>query len=165
MAYYQSFRGGNNSVVAVKDSMILQNSSEGAVLANFQPTDGNYVLNSVQATQNYASPYEHRFSPYEFNGGTVAAIAGEDYCVVAADTRLSSGYEILSRNMTKLHAITSKCILASSGCKTDVDQLRADMDISMKVCFFYLCCMLSFYCGYSLLESYPLILCACNNKH
>ena len=32
---------------------------------------------------------ERRFSPYSDNGGSVVAIAGEDYVVIASDTRLS----------------------------------------------------------------------------
>ena len=95
-------------------------------------------------------PYSHGFSPYDFNGGTVAAVAGTDYCVVASDTRLSSGYEIKSRNVTKMHAVTGKCVLASSGCKTDVDQLRSVLDIKMKVCNFY--CMVL--CGIGCLWGY-----------
>lgn len=42
------------------------------------------------------------FDPYQLNGGLVAGVAGRDYCVLAADTRLTgpSGFEILQRQHT-----------------------------------------------------------------
>lgn len=108
-------------------------------------SEGHVVLGGEQAMEaamnkpydfpGREQPYEHRFSPYDFNGGTVAGVSGEDYLVIAADTRLSSGYEILSRNTTKLHQLNPNSILASSGCKTDMDQLRSVLDIKSKVRF------------------------------
>lgn len=43
-----------------------------------------------------------RFDPYQLNGGLVAGVAGRDFVVLAADTRLtgSSGFEILQRRHT-----------------------------------------------------------------
>jgi hypothetical protein len=86
-------------------------------------------------------PREQRFSPYENNGGyanvalieipllcisnacafprTCLAVAGDDYCIVAADSRLSVGYSILSRTTPKISPLTQKCVVASSGCNSD----------------------------------------------
>ncbi len=81
-----------------------------------------------------AVPMQHSFSPYEMNGGTVAAVAGPNYCIIASDTRCSAGYEILSRNVSHIHTFSNKnVVLASSGCKTDIDQLRSVLDIRCKV--------------------------------
>jgi len=129
------FRSSGGTVVArtasVADtSFVLQAHSEGNVPALFQPRMQGGSTHDHQSS----TIQQHGFSPYDFNGGTVAAVAGPDYCVVAADTRLSSGYEILSRKGTKLHALTETAVLASSGCKTDVDQLRSWLDIKQKVC-------------------------------
>jgi hypothetical protein len=43
------------------------------------------------------------FEPYADNGGTVVGIAGRDYCMIAADTRLADGYGISSRNISRIY--------------------------------------------------------------
>lgn len=42
------------------------------------------------------------FDPYADNSGTTVGLAGKDYCIIAADTRLSDSYMIRSRNQTKI---------------------------------------------------------------
>lgn len=94
-------------------------------ISTFEP----HILVKENPKEN---PKERGFNFYEFNGGTALAIAINDYAVIAADTRLSSGYSILTRDSSKLHELTSNCILGSAGCKTDIDQLRSVLDIKMK---------------------------------
>lgn len=85
----------------------------------------NMPLNQVQMDYvTKTTPLERRFSPYDFNGGTTVVIAGDDYAIAAGCTRMSSGYEILSRDQTKLFELTDKTVLATAGCQTDVITLR-----------------------------------------
>ncbi|CAE6077446.1 unnamed protein product [Arabidopsis arenosa] len=64
------------------------------------------------------------WSPYDNNGGTCVAIAGSDYCVIAADTRMSTGYSILSRDYSKIHKLADRAVLSSSGFQADVKALQ-----------------------------------------
>ena len=55
---------------------------------------------------------------------TTICIAGEDYAIAAGDTRMSTGYEIISRQQSKLTEFTSSTVLASVGCVSDITTLN-----------------------------------------
>ena len=42
------------------------------------------------------------FNPYTENGGTILAIAGQDFSVIAGDTRQSEGFSIQTRYAPKV---------------------------------------------------------------
>jgi len=64
-------------------------------------------------------PVEHRFDPYTSNGGTILAIAGADFSVIAGDTRQSEGYSIQTRYAPKVFRLTDKAALATNGFAAD----------------------------------------------
>lgn len=49
-----------------------------------------------------ALPIQRQFNPYSDNGGTILAIAGVDFAVIAGDTRQSEGYSIQTRYAPKV---------------------------------------------------------------
>jgi 20S proteasome alpha/beta subunit len=46
-----------------------------------------FVLAGVEEYKMGGVAIEHRFNPYRENGGSVAAIAGDDFVIIASDTR------------------------------------------------------------------------------
>ncbi|KAI4837796.1 proteasome subunit beta type-1 [Plasmodium brasilianum] len=66
-----------------------------------------------------------RWYPYIDNGGTVIGLAGKDYVILAADTRLSLSYSIYTRYCPKISKLTDKCIIGSSGMQSDIKTLHA----------------------------------------
>ncbi|TXG62703.1 hypothetical protein EZV62_009697 [Acer yangbiense] len=79
------------------------------------------------------------WSPYDNNGGSCVAIAGIDYCVIAADTRMSTGYSILTREYSKICKLADKSLMASSGFQADVKALQKFLAARHLVgsCLFY----------------------------
>ncbi|KAG8927589.1 Proteasome subunit beta type-6 [Tulasnella sp. 418] len=64
-------------------------------------------------------PTTRDFNPYSENGGTILAIAGVDFAVVAGDTRQSEGYNIQTRYAPKVFKLTDKAVLAVNGFAAD----------------------------------------------
>merc|ERR1712110_419110 len=65
-----------------------------------------------------------QWSPYVNNGGTAVAVAGKDFVVIAADTRVSDGYSICTRAQNKVIQLTPQTTLASSGMLADIIALH-----------------------------------------
>jgi len=61
----------------------------------------------------------HGFNPYTENGGTILAISGADFSVIAGDTRQSEGYNIQTRYAPKVFKLTDKAVLAVNGFAAD----------------------------------------------
>jgi len=65
------------------------------------------------------------WNPYSFEGGSVAAIAGDDFTVVASDTRMSQhGVNLMFRDGEKIHILNDSIVLTTSGFYGDVLQLK-----------------------------------------
>ncbi|KAJ2938132.1 hypothetical protein O0L34_g3706 [Tuta absoluta] len=79
------------------------------------------MMGLAQNFPEYAVPgaKQHRFDPYADNGGSVVAIAGDDYAVIGADTRLSTGFSIYTRGQKKLFRLSESTVLGATGCWCD----------------------------------------------
>lgn len=65
-----------------------------------------------------------RFYPYDYNGGTVLAVAGANFSIVAGDTRMSTGFNIKSRSVSKIFQINSTTVLGTGGFRGDITTLQ-----------------------------------------
>ncbi len=55
-------------------------------------------------------------------------MAGDDYVICAGCTRMSTGYEIISRTQSKLFELTDQTVLCAVGCNADIITLRRMLD-------------------------------------
>uniref|UniRef100_A0A7S0BK59 Proteasome subunit beta n=1 Tax=Rhodosorus marinus TaxID=101924 RepID=A0A7S0BK59_9RHOD len=74
-----------------------------------------------------------QFNPYQDNGGTVASIAGDDYVIVAADTRFTLGYSIPTRKISRVLKINDKVMLGTAGMQADMCALHKVMSTRMRM--------------------------------
>ena len=79
------------------------------------------------AVKGKALVKECGWSPYQDNGGSSLCIVGADFALIAADTRMSNGYQIMDRNTTKCAELGSNCVLASSGMMADRNHLHSSL--------------------------------------
>jgi len=72
---------------------------------------------------------QHAFNPYADNGGSILGIAGDDFVVLAGDTRHTAGYSINSRSEKKVHILgeDSSLVLATVGFGADARSLADSM--------------------------------------
>lgn len=78
----------------------------------------------VLAGHSTEVPIQHRFDPYTQNGGSVLAIAGDDFAVIAGDTRLTDGqYGINTRYAPKVWDVGDNIVITANGYSADGDTL------------------------------------------
>ncbi|KAG0129589.1 nucleophile aminohydrolase [Tuber indicum] len=72
---------------------------------------------------------QHSFNPYTDNGGTIIGITGEDFVVLAGDTRHTSGYNINSRTEKKVYRLgeDNSLVLATVGFGADSKDVAETM--------------------------------------
>lgn len=67
------------------------------------------------------------------NGGTILALAGDDFSVIASDTRLSEGFQIYSRDYPKTYNLSGHMVLGCCGFHGDVLTVTKNVNSRMKI--------------------------------
>ena len=61
------------------------------------------------------------------------AIAGKDFVTVAADTRISAGFNILSRSYSRTTKLTDSIVITSGGMVADIETLHKDLLFAVRM--------------------------------
>ncbi|XP_064395971.1 proteasome subunit beta type-1-B-like [Halichondria panicea] len=81
----------------------------------------------------YRPVQQEQWSPYASNGGTILAIAGDNFSVIGSDSRLSEGFQIYSRNNPKTYKLSNSLTLGCCGFHGDVLAVTKNVRTQMKV--------------------------------
>ncbi|XP_049812673.1 proteasome subunit beta type-1 [Schistocerca nitens] len=87
----------------------------------------------VEGYYSQSVPKTVNFNPYSDNGGSVVAVAGEDYAIIAADTRLSAGFSIYTREQSKLFRLSNTTVLGCTGCWCDTLTLTRILEARLQM--------------------------------
>ncbi|KAF2168963.1 hypothetical protein M409DRAFT_20976 [Zasmidium cellare ATCC 36951] len=95
----------------------------------------------AQQPTSHSEPRQHAFYPYTDNGGSTLGISGQDFAILAGDTRSTSGYNINTRYAPKLFKIGgdgpnntgSKIVLSVVGFAADGRALKERLDTVVKM--------------------------------
>lgn len=93
--------------------------------------DKSYETQNTHESKN--KEHGQQYDPYMNNNGSVLGFVGKDYLMIAADTRLSVSYSILSRDSKKIFQLTDKAFLASSGMYADMVNLYKHLKIRIEL--------------------------------
>ncbi|OAG31411.1 2S proteasome subunit beta 6 [Nematocida displodere] len=69
---------------------------------------------------------------YDDNAGTTLSIVGDDFCVLAGDTRHSAAYSINTRQATKLFVIDGRLVLSTAGFYADSRSVLAHLTYAVE---------------------------------
>ncbi|KAL5484590.1 hypothetical protein EMCRGX_G021117 [Ephydatia muelleri] len=73
-----------------------------------------------------------QWNPYSLTGGTLLAIAGDDFAIIASDTRLSEGFNIHSRKLPKTYQLSDTIVFGCCGFHGDVLTLTKELQNEFK---------------------------------
>ena len=88
-----------------------------------------------------APPQQRQFNPHSENGGTILAIAGADFSILAGDTRHTAGYSINTRHYPKVFKVggstadqhDANLVLSVCGFAADGEALKERLDTICKM--------------------------------
>jgi len=73
------------------------------------------------------------WSPYSWHGGSILAIAGDDFSIMASDTRLGQHGGIYSREFKRNNQVTDACVVAQCGFQGDATTLLKNIKGKIRV--------------------------------
>ncbi|CAG5105939.1 Oidioi.mRNA.OKI2018_I69.chr1.g2590.t1.cds [Oikopleura dioica] len=82
---------------------------------------------------NNSAEYKRHWSPYSWHGGTCLAIAGDDFVLMASDTRLGEHGGIYTRELNRNSKVTDHCAIGQCGFQGDARVLLQNVKAKIRI--------------------------------